>query len=192
LAKQVFIIQPVSPEFREAHELVVQAVLEAQASPSGLDDVAPVGHSVIEILYKAIEAADVIICDVSKANPNVMYELGYAHALRKPVIVISQSLSDVPFDVHEVHFLRYDTFSISGSHEFVHELANAVSQALNDPDAFSRRPRANLVNRGVFISYSHKDQEFLRRLLIHLRPLEKLIRQKNSWVDSGSGSLPSE
>jgi hypothetical protein len=174
LSKQVFVIQSSSPDYSDARELVIQAVLEARAAPVTLTDLAPVGQSVIEILYKAIESADAIICDVSKADPNIMYELGFAHALRRPVIVISNTVSDVPFDVHEIHFLRYDTFSISGSNEFVHELAKTVSQALEDPDTFSRRPRASLSKSGVFISYSHKDLDFLRRLMIHLRPLERL------------------
>lgn len=170
--KKVFVIQPFGAEFQPAYEMVRQAVLEAGATPFRVDEVIGDG-SVIEELYKAIESSAAIICDISKSNPNVMYELGYAHALKKPVILISKNLESIPFDVHGVRLLRYDLVSISGGNEFVHELGKTTVEALNNPEAFAQRPRTETRINSVFVSYSHRDQEFLRRLMVHLRPLEK-------------------
>jgi len=40
-----------------------------------------------------------IIADLSGNNPNVMYKLGLAYALGKPVILISNDVNSVPFDL---------------------------------------------------------------------------------------------
>lgn len=59
---------------------------------------------------EAIRRADFVVVDVTSANPNVMYELGYVHALRKPTIIISEasSLRDIPSDIASFQLLTYD------------------------------------------------------------------------------------
>ena len=165
-------MQPFSVEFGAAYDLIKQAVLAAGATAFRLDKISAT-TSVIEEFYRAIESADLIICDLSESNPNVMYELGYAHALQKPVILISNQLANVPFDLRGVRYLRYDLFSISGTGDFVHELESLTTEALRDPRRFADRPRTDPSVNSVFVSYSHKDQEALRRLMVHLRPLRR-------------------
>ena len=50
-----------------------------------------------------------IVADLTSANPNVFYELGLAHALKKPVILITQSIADIPFDLKSYRLLEYST-----------------------------------------------------------------------------------
>jgi hypothetical protein len=39
-------------------------------------------------------------------NPNVFYEVGYAHAMKKPCALITQNSSDIPFDLqHHAHII---------------------------------------------------------------------------------------
>ena len=41
-----------------------------------------------------------VICDLSESRPNVLYELGFAHAFEKPTIhICSTPLDNLPFDV---------------------------------------------------------------------------------------------
>jgi hypothetical protein len=58
----------------------------------------------------AIQAADIILADVTSANPNVMYELGYAHALKKSTILLraSEPHRDIPFDLGGFLYLTYE------------------------------------------------------------------------------------
>ena len=44
----------------------------------------------INKIRSSINEADVVIADCSGSNPNVLYEVGVAHALNKPVIMITQ------------------------------------------------------------------------------------------------------
>ena len=156
--KRVFVVQPFRPEFRAAYEMVRQAVLDAGAEPFRIDEVVG-SRSIIEEVYKAIQNADAIISDISKSNANVMYELGYAHALKKPIVLISSSLEFTPFDIGSVRVLRYDTLSLSAGNEFVHELGRTIGEALNNPQAFAQRPHTRTKVDSVFLSYSHRDQE---------------------------------
>lgn len=66
--------------------------------------------NITELILLALEQADFIIVDISRHNPNVMYELGYAHALRKPTIIIADKdeITKIPIDVSGHYVLVYD------------------------------------------------------------------------------------
>ncbi|MDP2037175.1 MAG: ClpX C4-type zinc finger protein [Ignavibacteria bacterium] len=63
---------------------------------------------IIEDIWEAINSSEVIIADVTGKNPNVMYEVGIAHTIGKPVIIITQSIDDVPFDFRHYRCIIYD------------------------------------------------------------------------------------
>lgn len=54
-----------------------------------------------------IASARVVVANISGRNPNVFYELGIAHALGKPVILLAHSESEVPFDVQSKPIVFY-------------------------------------------------------------------------------------
>jgi hypothetical protein len=63
----------------------------------------------LEKIRQQISEAKVLIADVTGRNPNVFYELGLAHALEKPVILITQDKTeDIPTDIRHLEFIRYD------------------------------------------------------------------------------------
>ncbi|UYP48613.1 hypothetical protein NEF87_004898 [Candidatus Lokiarchaeum ossiferum] len=60
-------------------------------------------------IWKLTRTAKIIIADISDLNPNVFYELGLAHALGKPVIIIIDSKTKNPFDVNSIKAIEYNT-----------------------------------------------------------------------------------
>ena len=74
----------------------------------------------VETLRRAITESECAIADITDdrggwRNPNVMYELGLAHAQDKPVVILAQRDSrvttgdpELPFDVKTQHILIYD------------------------------------------------------------------------------------
>lgn len=184
--KRIFVFQPFSPQFDAAFQLIQAAAQSAGVETWRLDQVAVAG-SITEQLYEAIEKSDLIICDITHSNPNVMYELGYAHALRKPVILISQRSEHMPFDVRSVRMLYYDA-ELGRQTEFVRNLEATIQEALQHPDQFSARPKTETAVNTVFVSYSHKDNAFLGRLRVHLKPLERqglMDMWDDSRIDAG-------
>jgi hypothetical protein len=59
-------------------------------------------------IRRSIEKARVVVADLTGRNPNVFYEVGIAHTLNKDVLLLSQSMSDVPFDLRHRRVLVYD------------------------------------------------------------------------------------
>jgi nucleoside 2-deoxyribosyltransferase len=65
-------------------------------------------ETILERIYNQIDKADVIIADMTGRNPNVFYEVGYAHALNKPTILLTQNSDDIPFDLKHFPHIIYN------------------------------------------------------------------------------------
>ena len=62
---------------------------------------------IVKDIKKKIQAADVVVADLTGSNPNVYYEVGYAHALGKDVVLIAQSEKDLKFDLQNMRSIIY-------------------------------------------------------------------------------------
>ena len=56
---------------------------------------------------RLINEAKVIVADLTERNPNVFYEVGLAHAIGKEVILLAQSVEDIPFDLRHLRTIIY-------------------------------------------------------------------------------------
>lgn len=50
---------------------------------------------------------EIVVCDVSAKNPNVMFELGMRLAFDKPTIIIKDNLTNYSFDTGQIEHLEY-------------------------------------------------------------------------------------
>lgn len=55
--------------------------------------------SINDRVIKSVIEADLVIANLTTTNPNVMYELAIRHSFGKPVIVIAEEGTKLPFDV---------------------------------------------------------------------------------------------
>src|SRR5688572_8723363 len=58
-------------------------------------------------VHDQIQQAHLIIADLTAKNPNVLYQIGYAHASGKKVILIAQHGEDLPFPPTDYPTLIY-------------------------------------------------------------------------------------
>ncbi len=63
---------------------------------------------IMEVVAERIQRADVVIGDISGSNPNVLYEIGQAHANNKQTILIMRAGGDIPFDLRAYNVLVYE------------------------------------------------------------------------------------
>jgi hypothetical protein len=62
---------------------------------------------IIDQIWRGITAAKVLVAELTGRNPNVFYELGLAHALDKPVVLVCSRANeqDVPFDLQHIRVI---------------------------------------------------------------------------------------
>jgi hypothetical protein len=85
----------------------------------------------VDTLHKEIKSATVCVADITTRNPNVMYELGYALAAGKDVVIISGPNPDkFPFDIQHRGILPYSVGSISDFKELEQKLTAKLNAVL--------------------------------------------------------------
>ena len=111
MAYSVFVLMPFDEEFDVVYndflKPVFESVEDTQFQVARADDIGN-PRSIINEIVVQIAQSDLVIADLTGSNPNVFYELGLAHALRRPVILLTQDIEDVPFDLRTYMTLEYD------------------------------------------------------------------------------------
>jgi hypothetical protein len=121
-----FIVMPFGVQDLEDlySEFILPVLVDCKLDCARGDDIFG-SNVVMEDVAAAIARADLVIADLSGQNPNVFYEVGIAHTLGKPVLLLSQSIEDVPFDLRHRRVLPYEYTPI-GCKRFVAKLRDHV------------------------------------------------------------------
>ena len=77
-------------------------------------------------IWERINRARFLVADLTDQNPNVFYELGLAHAISKDVILLTQSMDFVPFDLKTIRCIVYD-FTPRGIQRFEKTLNETIA-----------------------------------------------------------------
>src|SRR6185437_2852938 len=88
---------------------------------------------IIDQIWNGLNSARVLVADLTGRNPNVLYELGLAHALRKPVVLVSSNKEDIPFDVRHVRVIYYDKDDPFWGARLTEKIAENVLSAIKNP-----------------------------------------------------------
>ena len=120
---------PFAAEFRPVYDDHLKAVAtRLGVSIERADDFFAAGSVVLDV-WNAIAHARLLIADCTGRNPNVFYELGVAHTLGKPVVLIAQNVDDMPFDVRHMRTIAYE-FTPRGMQSFETVLEKTLATEL--------------------------------------------------------------
>ena len=109
-----FVLSPIGGEFDEVYEQLIRPALEQAGFEVRRADELDL-QNIMSAVIHGISSADLIIAEITALNPNVMYELGIAHALNKPVVMLTQDIAQVPFDLRSYRVITYSArFSAVG------------------------------------------------------------------------------
>ena len=98
---------PFSVDLEPIYEDVLVPLLQKLAlRPVRADEIFD-NRQIMDDIWENIERSRVVIADLTGKNPNVFYETGIAHALGKEVILMAQTLEDVPFDLRALRCIVY-------------------------------------------------------------------------------------
>jgi hypothetical protein len=104
--KLIFVLTPFDPMYQHTYRIIVGVCQRVGlVCLRGDEDYAD--GDILSHILKIMVRARLVIANISARNPNVFYELGIAHAIDKPTILISESLDQVPFDVQSKRVLLY-------------------------------------------------------------------------------------
>ncbi len=105
-----FILIPHSEEFDPVYSGFLKPVLEeAGFTVQRAGDILST-QNILRDIFEAIANSDLIVADLTGSNANVFYELGIAHACGKTVILLTQAVYDVPFDLRGYRLIEYDPY----------------------------------------------------------------------------------
>lgn len=103
-----FILMPFRDELEPVYKKIKEIiVIDQKLSCMRADDIYSAGIIIKEI-WDSIQNAQIIIADATGKNPNVFYEMGLAHAIGKDIIITTQTMDDIPFDLRHRRIITYD------------------------------------------------------------------------------------
>lgn len=103
-----FVLMPFASSFQPIYDDHIRPVVEsAGLKCQRVDEVAGT-NSITWDIWERVNRARLLIAELTGQNPNVFYELGLAHAISKDVILVTQSMDHVPFDLRTLRCVVYE------------------------------------------------------------------------------------
>ena len=90
--------------------------------------------AVIDDIWELTKKAKIILADLTEKNPNVFYELGLAHALTKPALLITETMDDVPFDLRHLRVITFDKNNELWGQKLIDDITLGLKETLSAPD----------------------------------------------------------
>jgi hypothetical protein len=102
----VLVLMPFAKEFNDVYTFGIKGAAEDVGAYAERIDEQIFQEGILDRIFNQINKADVIVADMTGHNENVFYEVGYAHALNKIVLLVTRSADDIPFDFkHRQHII---------------------------------------------------------------------------------------
>lgn len=127
---KAFIVMEFGTPFDEIYiDVISEICSEFDIDALRADDTYGPGLIIADVIRDIVEA-DFIVAEVTPKNPNVYYEIGYAHAINKPTILLAdKNLDRLPFDIAGFRTLFYEN-TISGKRKFEDGLRKHIAAIL--------------------------------------------------------------
>jgi len=104
----VFAAMPFDPSFDDVYYIAIKGAVTAVGARAVRVDLLLHATDAVDVTHRQLQNAAVVVADVSHARADVMYELGFAQALGKPVVMLCSSpLSELPFVVRNRDTILY-------------------------------------------------------------------------------------
>lgn len=130
-----FVMMPFAPPLGGYYAAVFEpAIVKAGLTPIRADDELFGTGKIIDQIWRGINGSKVLVAELTNRNPNVFYELGLAHALNKPVVLVSSNETDVPFDLRHIRVIYYDVKDPFWGTKLIEKIAENIISAVKNPE----------------------------------------------------------
>jgi hypothetical protein len=204
-----FAIVPFKAPFSDYYKNIYQpAIATAGLKPIRGDDFTTI-TPVMDDIWESIVNCQICVADLSQNNPNVMFEVGLAMAIDKPIVFMTQALSELPFDLKTNRVIEYHPSPDPKWEERLKQTLTATIQNLVQQKVEVLRPTWKTVKTDAETIYDKwkqhgKERANLVDITDHLQPAyadeffvtaseaeDNLIKRAKSelWLIYETGSL---
>jgi hypothetical protein len=129
---RAFVIMPFAPKWSAYiyNDFIKPAVIAEGLDPRRADEMT--GRNVLQDIWSALYASRLVIAELTERNANVYYELGIAHTLGKPAVLLAQDINSIPFDLRHQRVIVYSD-DLPGYSKLQRELPSHLKAILSEP-----------------------------------------------------------
>jgi hypothetical protein len=125
-ASSVFVLSPYEDPFNTIYQDHIKPTVERiEGLRCGRADDIYDNRPIVEDIWRQINEAGIVLAELTGRNPNVFYETGIAHTVGKEVILMTQHMDDVPFDLKHLRCIVYD-YIPRGVQSLEKDLSNTI------------------------------------------------------------------
>lgn len=183
MKKRCFIITPIGGErsdIRDALDGLLKSVLEPVLLEVGFkDEDITVAHQMkdsgsinTQLITRIIED-ELCIVNLTGLNPNVMYELAIRHAVGKPVVIIAEKGTKLPFDIIDQRTIFYLN-TMLGAVQLKETLRDMVDNILTNPTNIPDNPIIKIIKENAILDKIKSDGREHSELSLVLNKLSNL------------------
>lgn len=192
-----FVIMPFGGWFNKYYrDIYKPAITDAGLEPKRADDLYR-PSPIVKDIWQFTKTSKVLLADLTHRNPNVFYELGLAHAIKKPVILVTENLDDVPFDLKGLRIIEYDKNESNWGEILKLKITKAIKETVASPTksiAAAFMDESDLEERAVSkdekqILELQQDVEMLKRQLISGTTTTTTVTRQPIPIPSIAGAM---
>lgn len=126
--EHVAVMMPFAPVYDDVYLAIRDACASHGLKAKRVDEIfGP--NQVMDDVFRTIVQSRFVISDLTRRNPNVLYETGIAHARNCEVVMIVQDSEDVPFDLQHLRYVKY-VHNRDGLHSLREKLTESIRAVL--------------------------------------------------------------
>lgn len=194
--KTCFIITPignVGSTIRRKTDGIIEEVIEPILNELNYEVV--VSHridesgSVTNAIIRGVYESDLVIANLTGNNPNVMYEVALRHASAKPIIHISEKVSELPFDINDQRTIEY-TDDMAGACQLKDDLRKKIQSIKYDE--MVENPITAALTKKNLVNIPKEDFVDIADLLTNMQDEMQSIRREMSSLKTKKSAKKSE
>lgn len=151
-AKMALVLMPFDRSYDDIYLSGMKDVLEKHNYNCVRVDERSFSGQIIDEIQRSILESDIILAEMTDKNPNVYYEVGYAHGLGKDPILITKQADTLPFDLHGYRHIVYKgeigilRAKLEKDLKWLEQASSSINEIIRDPDQLRVESKAVLIH----------------------------------------------
>jgi nucleoside 2-deoxyribosyltransferase len=171
-----FVVMPFSPVYQSEYENIIKPAITELNIKCERGDEIYAKQRIMDDIWSSIRNCRFVLAELTGRNPNVLYEIGLAHAIGKPVIIITRNGDDVPFDLKDLRYLYYDVNEPFWGENLKKGIQSLVQKLIENPELENYLEG---ITKPIPIKYPEISKEIVKE-----KPVKKIIDISGNWIGS--------